>query len=143
MKNIDQALLAHISDDAEWFSQRHVVIEKNPRITLQTRGNAATMNGVAVDTLGNPETIKLGYSRRHRAILIRGCKAEEKGAYPLRHTTPGSTTRIFAIRAFAVANEIPVGTVTPLLGHAVDGVLIFPLDQEIEDETGHDEQRAV
>jgi len=139
MKNLDESNLVAIADDAEWFSQRYAAIEKTPRITVQTRGNAATMNSAAVAALDNPDTIQLGYSHKHRAIVIRRCEPGIKGAYPLRFISERATTRIFAFRAFATQNDIPVGEIKAYSGQAVNDTLVFPLDQ---DETGHDEQRA-
>lgn len=142
MNNLGESQFADIAGDTDWFSQRYAAIEKTPRITVQTRGNAATMNSAAVAALDNPDTIQLGYSHKHRAIVIRKCEPGLKGAYPLRYISTRSGTRIFAFRAFATQNDIPVGEIKAFSGHAYDGVLIFPLNQEGDEAAGNDDQHT-
>jgi hypothetical protein len=118
-----------IATKTDWFSQRHAAIQKQPKITSQTRGNAATMNSAGVEALGNPEAILLGFSREYNAIVIRPADPEERGAYRLRHVGGGASTRIFAWKAFATANDLPTSEMRSYLGQEVGGLLVFPLDQ--------------
>lgn len=115
-------------DEIEWFDQREITHgRKYPTLGLQRRGTA-TLNKAAMDALGNPEALAVGYIPSSRTVAIKGVARGAKGAIS-HHKVSNSSTALFSLVAFTERYSIPHDQARQYAGEARGGVLLFPLDQ--------------
>lgn len=73
------------SDRFDWFEGGARGARSFPTCSL-TKSGSMTLNDVAVQVLGDPPAVKVGYSAQDRQIGLRGSLRDEAGAILLRPT---------------------------------------------------------
>lgn len=113
----------------EVFTGRSVPVVKEPRVSLQSRGNFS-FNQAAYEAIGSPETIEFLYDPGEKIIGLRAVDPAVPHAYPVRKQANASSY-VLAGRAFCLTYGLPVddGFTRRWVPTVEDGILIVDTKQ--------------
>lgn len=119
----------------DWFSGGARGARSFPTCSL-TKSGSMTLNDVAVQTLGDPPAIRIGYDAEQRQIGLRASLRDEAGAILLRpsRTPEGADTGSRSMYARAVLlyyGVVPSENHTFRLDDVGDGVFALSLDEPL------------
>lgn len=119
----------------DWFAGGTRGARSFPTCSL-TKSGSMTLNDVAVQTLGDPPAIRIGYDADQRQIGLRASLRDEAGAILLRpsRTPEGADTGSRSMYARAVLlyyGVLPSENHTFRLDHVGDGVFALSLDEPL------------
>jgi hypothetical protein len=120
--------MEEVLDNIQWFDQQEILHgRKYPSLGLQRRGTA-TLNKAAMEALGNPPALVVGYVPGKHAIAFKGTQEGAKGALSIRNVGKSSTV-LFSLVPFAEKHKIRHDEARQYAGQLVGGLLLFDLDQ--------------
>ena len=119
----------------DWFAGGTRGARSFPTCSL-TKSGSMTLNDVAVQTLGDPPAIRIGYDAEQRQIGLRASLRDEAGAILLRpsRTPEGADTGSRSMYARAVLlyyGVLPSENHTFRLDDVGDGVFALSLDEPL------------
>lgn len=119
----------------DWFAGGTRGARSFPTCSL-TKSGSMTLNDVAVQTLGDPPAIRIGYDADQRQIGLRASLRDEAGAILLRpsRTPEGADTGSRSMYARAVLlyyGVLPSENHTFRLDDVGDGVFALSLDEPL------------
>ena len=119
----------------DWFAGGARGARSYPTCSL-TKSGSMTLNDVAVQTLGDPPAIRIGYDADQRQIGLRASLRDEAGAILLRpsRTPEGADTGSRSMYARAVLlyyGVLPSENHTFRLDDVGDGVFALSLDEPL------------
>jgi hypothetical protein len=119
--------------EIEWYDRAlawHGKRSPYPRLGIQKRG-IGTLNKPAMDALGDPEVIAIGYAPSVHAIAIKAAEPGDRGATAVRKTG-NSSTHLFSLMAFLATHGIRYGQAREYTGSLEGDFLLFKLGDENE-----------